>query len=332
MIRKILQSIVHSVRCPNYSVTREENMRTIVRRLSCRRGTRVLWLLSLMLAFWNTKTALAQSLNWEGQTGVFVTPLAYTVPSPLGGVAWPAVAYHYLNGGTVLGGFHQASVTSGAFDRLEFGYTRDFHESGTTTGLSNLWGSGFNVFHGKVKFVTETRRFRPALSVGFVVRSEVPNVGGILRGQNNTNEDFYVVGTKTVTAVRKVPLVFNVGWKATNASLLGLAGNAPAMQGRFFGAVGLAIPGPKRSTILFGSEALQEPRSVQGLPGVDIPTTMTYAVRFFPGGAMPLRSWGVEKPPHLVVDFGVAQAVGTVAPGVDLRAREQFALGISYGF
>jgi hypothetical protein len=307
-------------------------MRHMVRQSSCRRGIGVLGLLILILAGVDSKTTSAQSLNWEGQTGVFVTPLAYTVPSPLGGPALPAVAYHYLNGGTVLGGFHQASVTLGAFDRIELGYTRDFHDSGATAGLSDLWGSGFNVFHGKLNFLRESRKIRPALSVGFVVRGGIPNVGGTLEGQSLHNEDFYVVGTKTVTKIRRVPLVFNLGWKATNASLLGLAGNAPAFQGRVFGAVGFAIPGPRRSTILFGSEALQEPRHVQGLPGVDIPTTMTYAVRFFPGGALPLRGWGVEKPPRMVIDFGVAQAVGAVAPGVDLGAREQFALGITYGF
>jgi hypothetical protein len=31
------------------------------------------------------------------------------------------------------------------------------------------------------------------------------------------------------------------------------------------------------------------------------------------------------------VDFGVAQAAGTIEPGVNLVARHQFALGISYG-
>ena len=31
------------------------------------------------------------------------------------------------------------------------------------------------------------------------------------------------------------------------------------------------------------------------------------------------------------VDFGVAQAAGSVLPGVNMRARHQFALGVSYG-
>jgi hypothetical protein len=31
-------------------------------------------------------------------------------------------------------------------------------------------------------------------------------------------------------------------------------------------------------------------------------------------------------------DFGIAQAAGKVAPGIDLKARHQFGLGVSYGF
>jgi hypothetical protein len=82
---------------------------------------------------------------------------------------------------------------------------------------------------------------------------------------------------------------------------------------------------------LLGSEVLQEPRSIQGLPGVVVPTTVTYAVRILPGGALPLRGWNVESP-KLTIDLGVAQAVGNIALGLNFQARAQFALGISYGF
>ena len=71
-----------------------------------------------------TSIASAQTLNWEGQTGIFVTPLAYTAPSTYRGLGVPVVAYHYLDGGPVLRGFHQVSVTVGGFERLELGYTR----------------------------------------------------------------------------------------------------------------------------------------------------------------------------------------------------------------
>jgi hypothetical protein len=169
------------------------------------------------------------------------------------------------------------------------------------------------------------------LAVGFVARSQVRNVGGVIQGQDTHNEDFYIVATKTLAQIRQLPLVFNFGFKDTNASLLGLAGNAPAHQGRLFGAAAFALRGPRRSTILLGSEILQEPRRIQGLPGVVVPSTVTYAVRILPGGALPLRGWNVESP-KITIDLGVAQAVGTIAPGLNLEARYQFAMGISYGF
>jgi hypothetical protein len=292
---------------------------------------RAMLLLIVLTVVISTNTASAQSLNWEGQTGVFVTPLAYVPPSTEKGLGRPVVAYHYLNAGQVLGGFHQVSISVGALERLEFGYTRNLHQDGSTAGLSSLWGSGFNIFHGKFNFLQENLRWRPAFSVGFVARSGVRNVGGVIQNQNTTNADFYVVATKTVTTLRRLPLVFNFGFKGTNASLLGLAGNAPAYQGRLFGAAAFSFRGPRRSTILLGSELLQQPRRVQGLPGIVVPTTITYAARIVPGGALPLRGWAVESP-RLTIDLGVAQIAGTVTPGVNLEARHQFAFGVSYGF
>jgi hypothetical protein len=294
-------------------------------------GVRAFMLLAVIVTAIGTNTASAQSLNWEGQTGVFVTPLAYTLRSSEKGFGRPVVAYHYLDAGKVLGGFHQVSVSAGAFNRVEFGYTRNLHQDGSTAGLSNLWSSGFNTFHGKLNFIREGRTWLPAVSVGFVARSQIRNVGGVIESKDSSNADFYAVATKTVTEIRRLPLVFNLGLKATNASLLGLVGNAPTYQGRLFGAAAFAFRGPGRSTILVGSEVLQEPRKVEGLPGIVVPTTMTYAVRIVPAGALPLYGWGVESP-RLTIDLGLAQAAGNVAPGINLQARHQFAFGISYGF
>src|SRR5437899_6880749 len=275
--------------------------------------------------------ASAQSLNWEGQDGIFVTPLAYAVPSADKGFGRPIVAYHYLDAGEVLGGFHQVSVTMGAFNRIEFGYTRNLHQEGGTAGLSKLWSSGFNVFHGKLNLLSERRTWRPALSIGFVARTQVQNVGGVIRDKETNNADFYAVATKTVTQIRHLPLVFNVGFKATNASLLGLAGNAPAYRGRLFGAAAVVLRGPARSTVVLASEFLQEPSSIQHLEGAVIPTTITYAARIVPSGAFfSGKGWNAERP-KFSFDFGVAQVAGNILPGVNLHARHQFALGISYG-
>lgn len=282
-----------------------------------------------------TTSASAQTLNWDGETGIFVTPLAYTAPSTSRGLGAPVVAYHYLDAGDVLGGFHQASITVGGFNAVEFGYTRSFHQEGSTAGLSNLWSGGFNTFHGKVNLIpekTSKRDWRPALSVGFVARTEVRNVGGVLPGKDTNNVDVYLVGTKTITNIQHLPLVINLGLKGTNASILGLAGNAPDYRGRVFGAAAFALKGPAKSTILLASEFMQEPRSIEGLPGAVVPTTLTYAVRIVPAGAIPSwRGW-TDESPKFNIDLGVAQAAGNIMPGVNLHARHQFALGISYGF
>lgn len=49
-------------------------------------------------------------------------------------------------------------------------------------------------------------------------------VGGVLANRQYNNGDFYLVATKTVTRIKGLPLIFNLGYKATNASVFGLAG------------------------------------------------------------------------------------------------------------
>ncbi len=289
-----------------------------------RRIASILSISGAVLLLSSSNPATAQSLNWEGQTGVFVTPLAYTATSPKAGIGRPIVAYHFLNAGDVLGYFHTSSVTVGILSRVEFGYTRSFHQAGSTPGLSSLWDGGFNIVHGKVSIVPENaakRKWIPALSAGFVARSQVHHVGGVISNSSNTNADFYLVATKTVTQVKSLPLVLNLGYEATNASVFGLAGNAPAYNGRLFGAAAFVLKGPAKSQLIFGSEFAQQPRGVKDLPGAIVPTTITYAARIVPA---PERA-------KLNIDFGVAQAAGWVLPGVNLKARNQFAFGVSYG-
>ncbi|MEN6604329.1 MAG: DUF3034 family protein [Bryobacteraceae bacterium] len=266
---------------------------------------------------------VAQSLNWEGQTGVFVTPLAYTAASPEKGIGKPILAYHFLNAGSVLGNFHTASATVGLVKRVEFGYTRTFSQQGNTASLSPLWDGGFNIVHAKANLVPENagkNKWLPAISTGFVARSQVHHVSGVLAGKDYSNADFYAVATKTVTQTKAVPILLSVGYKATNASVFGLAGNSPAYKGRLFGAGAFVFKTPRKSTLILGSEFAQQPREVRNLPGAIVPTTITYAARFVP-----------RPESKFNIDLGVAQAAGKILPGVDLKARHQFALGISYG-
>jgi len=278
----------------------------------------------VMLLVLRTTPAFGQ-INWEGQTGGFITPFAYTSTSPTTGFGKPQVAFHYLNAGPVIGNLFQLSVTEGVFKRVEFGFTRALSSQGSTPALSPLFAGGFNIFHGKVNILEENAfhtKYLPAISAGFVARTEVERVGGVLNAKSTQNGDFYVVATKTITQVKALPIVLNAGFKETNASVFGIAGNSPAWLGRFFGTGAFVIKGPKHSAFIFGSEVVQQPRYIEGLPGPTIPTSVTYIFRLLPG---------FEKP-KLNFDFGVAQAVGVITPGVNIKARHQVATGITYQF
>jgi hypothetical protein len=277
----------------------------------------------IALALGLTASASAQSLGWEGETGVFVTPLAYTAASPANGIGLPVVAYHYLNGGTVLGDFHEMSVTAGVFKRLEFGYTRALHTVGGDAAFSPLWHNGFNIVHGKANLVSENlgkQKWLPAISLGFMLRTQIHNVGGAIQNKDTKNGDIYVVATKTVTQSR-VPIVLSGGYRATNAELWGMGGNAPAMVGRAFGAVAFVFKGPAHSSVILGSEVSQQPRHPDQLPDAVIPTTFTYCMRVVP---IPERKFNI--------DFGVAQIAGKIAPGVDLQSRARIGMQVSYAF
>jgi hypothetical protein len=288
---------------------------------------------SLLLALTLSLTAhfaQAQSLGYEGPTGVFVTPLASTAASPAHGLGAPVIAYHVLAGGPVIGTFNTVSITEGLAKRIEFGYTREDHAAGSNSTLSPLWTDGFNIFHAKANIIPENAgktKWVPAISIGGIVRTNDSNVGDGTNKQSKTNGDIYAVATKIVTQTKKVPLVLNVGVRGTNSSLWGLGGNAPDFEARAFGALGFVFTGPGKSTIILASEAAQQPKTIKltaangsTSANFDIPTSVDYAIRIVP------------SPKHkLNLDFGVLQAAGRIAPGVDLQARARFAFGISYG-
>jgi hypothetical protein len=288
---------------------------------------------SLLLALTLSLTAhfaQAQSLGYEGPTGIFVTPLASTAASPAHGLGAPVIAYHVLAGGPVIGDFNTVSITEGFAKHVEFGYTREDHSKGSDPTFSGLWTNGFNIFHGKVNVLNENAgktKWIPAVSIGGIVRTNDSNVFDGAHAQTKTNGDIYAVATKVVTQTKKVPLVLNFGVRGTNSSLWGLGGNAPDFTARAFGALGFVFTGPGKSTIILASEVAQQPKTIKSTAAngstaanFDIPTSVDYAVRIVP------------SPKHkLNLDFGVLQAAGRIAPGVDLQARARFAFVISYG-
>jgi hypothetical protein len=298
----------------------------------------------------------AQSLGYEGPTGVFVTPIASTAASPAKGFGKPVVAYHFLNGGPVIGNYSTISITEGVAKRIEFGYTAEIHAGGNDTknavNLSPLWTGTMSILHGKVNVVPENAgktKWVPAISVGAIGRLNDNNVGdgknsaalhsalSITNGtQTSSNADFYIVGTKVVTQwTKKVPWLLSAGVRGTNASLWGLGGNAPEYSARAFGALAWVFTGPGKSTIILASEVAQQPKTVLvtlnsgAKAGIfSIPTSEVYAVRVVPSPKCKLN-----------VDFGVLQAAGHIGASptlpsvpVNLDARARVAFAVSYGF
>ncbi len=295
-------------------------------------------LFTVMLVSGLTTSLHAQALGWEGETGVFVTPLAYTA-SAEGQKFHPVVAYHYFNAGSVIGDFHETSIEMGIGKRFEFGYTREFHVFGSDAALSPLWQNGFDIFNAKLNVIPENynkTKWVPQVSVGFIARTNDRNVGNYVDDIGKTyqsgksNGDIYVVASKVVPVKNAgvfSAVVLNAGVRGTDAELWGMGGNAPDWQARGFGALAFVFKGPSGSTLIFGSEAAQQPHHPTDFPTLNIPTTLTYCARVVPSAKHKLN-----------VDFGVAQIAGQVigtptsAGNVNLKARHQVGAQVSYGF
>ena len=273
---------------------------------------------------------LHAQLGWEGETGVFVTPFAYTASAP-GQTLHPVIAYHYFNGGPIIGQFQEISTEVGIGKRFELGYTHEFHSFGDDPALSFLWQNGFEIFNAKVNLVPENSHGKlwiPAISIGTMVRGNVRNGGNYMEesnpalGSGKTDGDVYLVATKIVPQIfKKVPVILSGGVRGTNAELWGMSGNAPNWSAQGFVAVAFVFAGPKKSSIIVGSEAAHQPHHPMDFPTLNIPTTLTYCLRIVP------------TPKHqLNIDFGIAQIAGQVEPTVNLQARHQFGAQITYGF
>lgn len=295
-----------------------------------RRNTAACLVLIAFLVVLASATAFSQSLGWEGETGVFVTPLAYTAtgePHKL----HPVVAYHFFSAGPVIGDFHEFSTTVGIGNRFEFGYTHQYHIMGGDPELSPLIQNGIDIFHGKINLVPENlqkKTWVPALSAGFIARTGDRNLGNLVTAgggvsatdSGKSNGDIYAVATKMIPN-KVAPIILNAGVRGTNAEFWGMGGNAPSWEARGFAAVAFVLNGPGKSAIVLGSEVAQQPHHPVNMPMLNIPTTLTYLLRVIPSHKHKLN-----------FDCGFAQLAGQVAPGVDLKARHQFGTQVSYAF
>jgi len=298
-------------------------------------------LCTLLLAASPTPAIHAQQLNLEGQTGGFITPTAYVVPSAKGKFfSHPAIGFHFINTSAVIGDIETYNITVGMANRAEAGYSRSVHQFGnqpTTTatplGLSNLWNyTGMNILHGKVIAVKEGMggEWVPGIAIGGLVRTGDQFVSGAANatltgmGKSYTNEDVYVAVTKT-WAKPPVPFLLNIGWKATNATIFGIGGQSTRFGGRFFGGLGIPLPIGHGLVAVPSGGFTQEPRTAVNLNtllnaalyqceaahacnpasyplmSAHLPTTLDYAVRITQ-----------RDNAHFSFDIGVGQVAGNI--------------------
>jgi len=318
----------------------------------------------------------AQNLTLEGYTGGFITPTAYVVPSEKGQLfSHPAVGYHFIGANAVIGDIHTFGIAEGIGNRAEVSYGRNVHITGDSAAFSGLWHfNGMNIFSGKIVAVKdgEFHKFMPGVAVGgitrtqdrfvsspaaqlaaeaydeFCIESELCAPVPIPATKAYSNGDAYIVATKT-WAKPPVPFLATFGWKMTNASILGIGGQATRFGGRFFGGIGFPLPGPWKTAIVPSAGFMQEPRQIQNLsailvslspegpvPGAPahIPTTLDYAIRVTQ-----------REHAHFTFDIGVGQVASTIgfaptglpspyppAIPVNLQARHVVATGLSYRY
>lgn len=297
----------------------------------------------------------AQHLTLEGQTGGFLTPTAYVVYTDKGQTfSHPAIGYHFIGAAKVIGDVQTFSIEEGFANRAEVGYTRSVHTLGNDTAasqgaFSELWNySGMNIFNGKVVAIKDGQfgALTPGLAAGFVVRTGDHFVSSAvdklyLGGNGNayTNEDLYVAVTKTWLHP-PLPLLVNLGWKATNATIFGIGGQSTRFGGRLFGGLGIPLPGPWKTAIVPSAGFTQEPPTSKNLGSIlvagkaDVPTTLDYAVRVTQ-----------KERPHFSFDIGIGQVAGNIGAvpiivggtvvgtlPVNLQARHVVGMGLSFRY
>ncbi len=184
----------------------------------------------------------AQNLTLEGQTAGSLRRLLGVYSDDGKFFSHPAVGYHFVNANSVIGNLHTFSITEGFANRPEVGYTRSVHWTGNSELSSSLWHHAeMNIFNGKAVAVKDGQfgPWTPGLA-RLCGRTGDKFVTGHLDGKTYTNGDVYVAATKTWLHP-PVPFLVNFGWKATNASIYGIGGQATRFGGRLFGGLGIPL-------------------------------------------------------------------------------------------
>jgi hypothetical protein len=261
----------------------------------------------------------------DGQSGIFLQPIAEVVPSPQHEFGGPTVSFHAVNAGPVAADYINTGVEEGFGNWLEFGYTRNFHTNGANPTISPLFNfRGMNIFNFKAKLLPSNyhgHKFLPTISLGGVLRTNDPFVVQAVKHTNAKNGDVYVVGSKLFTIGNKFAFMANAGVRGTNAQKYGYGGNTVDWEARAFGCVAFPIPIKKLVVVTPAIEVDQEPRRIKYVAGASLPTDLIYAIRL---SRYPDSKWSF--------DVGTGHLGANIAPGVNIKANTAVALAANYRF
>ena len=281
--------------------------------------------LPILAALFLVPRANAQSLTMDGESGIFLQPLAEVVPSPPHRFGGPTVSFHAVNGGPVAGDYINIGIEEGFGNWLEFGYTRSNHTDGGDPTISPLFNfSGMNIFNFKAKVLPANyhgHKYLPTISLGGVLRTNDPFVVQAVKHENATNGDVYLVGTKLFMIGKKFGFVGSAGVRGTNAQKYGYGGNTLDWQARAFGGVAFPIPIKNALVITPAFEIDQEPRRLKYVSTASLPTDLIYAIRI---ARLPDSKWSI--------DIGTGHLGATLAPGINIKANNALAIALNYRF
>jgi hypothetical protein len=279
----------------------------------------------ILAALFLLPRANAQSLTMDGESGIFLQPLADVVPSPPRKFGGPTVSFHAVDAGPVAGDYINIGIEEGFGNWLEFGYTRSNHTDGGDPTISPLFNfSGMNIFNFKAKVLPANYRghkYLPAISVGGVLRTNDPFVVQAVKHKNATNGDVYLVGTKLLMIGKRFGFVGSAGVRGTNAQKYGYGGNTLEWQALAFGGIAFPIPIKNVLVITPAFEVDQEPQRIKYVPTARLPTDLIYAVRF---SRQPDSRWSI--------DVGTGHLGATLAPGLNIKVNNALALAANYRF
>ena len=267
----------------------------------------------------------AQSLTMDGESGIFLQPVAEVVPSAHHSFNGPTFSFHVVDAGSVAGDYINLGVEEGYGNWLEFGFTRAQHTNGGDPTISPLFNfTGMNIFNFKAKLLSSNFRghkYVPTLSLGGVLRTNDPYVVQAIKHENATNGDVYLVGTKLIMIGRRFGFLANAGVRGTNAQKYGYGGNTVDWEARAFGSVAFPIPIKKVVVIAPAFEVDQEPKRIKYIPAASLPTDLIYAIRL---SRLPDSKWSF--------DIGTGHLGANIAPGINIKVNQAVAFAANYRF